>query len=70
MTGAAIIWLAHLSARQSTDTLTDALFREASAHAVSETRAFAERATPVVEAVRRLGLQPRFDAVYRFDGLA
>ncbi len=54
VTGTAITWLAHLSARQSTDTLTDALFREASAHAVSETRAFAERATPVVEALRRL----------------
>ena len=53
-TGAAITWLAHLSARQSTDTLTDALFREASAHAVSETLAFAERATPVVETLRRL----------------
>ena len=54
LTGAVITWLAHLSARQSTDTLTDALFREASAHAVSETQAFAERATPVVEALRRL----------------
>jgi phosphoserine phosphatase RsbU/P len=54
LTGAATTWLAHLSARQSTDILTDALFREASAHAVSETRAFTERATPVVEALRRL----------------
>jgi sigma-B regulation protein RsbU (phosphoserine phosphatase) len=54
VTGTAITWLAHRSARQSTGTLTDALFREASAHAVSETRAFAERATPVVEALRRL----------------
>src|SRR6516225_7360867 len=54
LTGAAITWLAHLSARQSTETLTDALFREASAHAVTETRAFAERATPVVETLRRL----------------
>src|SRR5882724_4501241 len=54
LTGAAITWLAHLSARQSTDTLADALFREASAHAVTETRAFAERATPVVETLRRL----------------
>src|SRR6266850_4396570 len=54
LTGAAITWLAHLSARHSTDTLTDALFREASAHAVSETRAFTERATPVVETLRRL----------------
>jgi phosphoserine phosphatase RsbU/P len=54
LTGAAVTWLAHLSARQSTDILTDALFREASAHAVSETRAFTERATPVVETLRRL----------------
>ena len=54
LTGATITWLAQRSARQSIDTLTDALFREASAHAVSETQAFAERATPVVEALRRL----------------
>jgi sigma-B regulation protein RsbU (phosphoserine phosphatase) len=54
LTGAAITWLAHRSARQAIDTLTDALFREASAHAVGETRAFAERATPVVETLRRL----------------
>jgi serine phosphatase RsbU (regulator of sigma subunit) len=54
LTGAAITWLAHLSARRSTEILTDALFREASAHAVSETRAFAERAMPVVETLRRL----------------
>src|SRR5262249_18774465 len=54
LTGSAITWLAHLSARQSTETLTDGLFREASAHAVSETRAFTERATPVVEDLRRL----------------
>src|SRR5262245_16140363 len=53
-TGAAVTWLAHQSARQSTDALTDALFQEASAHAVGETRAFAERATPVVETLRRL----------------
>jgi serine phosphatase RsbU (regulator of sigma subunit) len=54
LTGAAVTWLAHLSAGRSTDILTDALFREASAHAVSETRAFTERATPVVEALSRL----------------
>ena len=40
LTGAAITWLAHLSARQSTNILTDSLFREASAHVASETRAF------------------------------
>jgi phosphoserine phosphatase RsbU/P len=56
LTGAAVTWLAHRSARQSTETLTNELFREASAHAVDETRAFAERATPVVEALRRLGV--------------
>src|SRR5215468_6033199 len=55
LTGAAVTWLADRSARQSTTVLTDALFREASAHAVGETRAFADRATPVVEALRRLG---------------
>jgi adenylate cyclase len=31
------------------------VFREASAHAVDETRAFTERATPVVETLRRFG---------------
>jgi serine phosphatase RsbU (regulator of sigma subunit) len=56
-TGTVITWLAHRSARQSTETLTDAVFREASAHAVSETQAFTERAPPVVEALRRLANQ-------------
>jgi serine phosphatase RsbU (regulator of sigma subunit) len=56
LTGAAVTWLAHRSARQSTEVLTDTVFREASAHAVDETRAFMERATPVVEALRRLGI--------------
>jgi adenylate cyclase len=56
LTGAAVTWLADRSARQSTRVLTDALFREASAHAVGETQAFADRATPVVEALRRLGV--------------
>jgi sigma-B regulation protein RsbU (phosphoserine phosphatase) len=56
LTGATITWLSHRSARQSSDALADALFREASAHAVDETRAFTERATPVVEALRRLGV--------------
>jgi hypothetical protein len=56
LTGAVVTWLADRSARQSTTVLTDALFREASAHAVDETRAFAARATPVVEALRRLGV--------------
>src|SRR5262245_1349359 len=38
LTGAAITWLAHRSARQSTETLTDQIFSEASDNAVDETR--------------------------------
>src|SRR5271168_395065 len=56
LTGSAVIWLAHKSALQSTEALTDTVFREASAHAVDETRAFLERAKPVVEALRRFGV--------------
>jgi serine phosphatase RsbU (regulator of sigma subunit) len=56
MTGAVITWLAHRSARRSSEALADGLFREASAHAVDETRAFTEHATPVVEALCRLGV--------------
>src|SRR5579872_6237869 len=56
LTGATVTWLAHRSARHSTEALTDTLFREASSHAVDETRAFTERATPVVEALRRFGV--------------
>ncbi|HKB03695.1 MAG TPA: SpoIIE family protein phosphatase [Gemmataceae bacterium] len=55
LTGAVITGLAHRSARRSSEALADGLFREASAHAVDETRAFTERATPVVEALVRLG---------------
>jgi serine phosphatase RsbU (regulator of sigma subunit) len=55
LTGAAVIWLARQSALQATEVLTDTVFREASAHAVDETRAFTGRATPVVEALRRFG---------------
>ncbi|HEY1378179.1 MAG TPA: SpoIIE family protein phosphatase [Gemmataceae bacterium] len=55
LTGAAVTWLAHRSARQSTEVLTTTVFREASAHAADETRAFMQRATPVVEALRRFG---------------
>jgi sigma-B regulation protein RsbU (phosphoserine phosphatase) len=56
LTGAAVTWLAHRSALRSTEALTDTVFREASAHAADATRAFTERATPVVEALRRLGV--------------
>jgi hypothetical protein len=56
LNGAAVTWLAHRSAVQATEVLMDTVFREASAHAVDETRAFTERATPVVEALRRFGV--------------
>jgi serine phosphatase RsbU (regulator of sigma subunit) len=56
LTGAAVTWLAHRSAVHSTEVLTGTVFREASAHAVDETRAFTERAPPVVEALRRFGV--------------
>ncbi|MBO0697243.1 MAG: SpoIIE family protein phosphatase [Zavarzinella sp.] len=57
LTGAVITWLAHRSARRSSEVLAHGLFREASAHAVDETRAFTQRATPVVEALRGLGAE-------------
>src|SRR5581483_10289070 len=56
LTGAAVTGLAHRSARQSTEVLTGTVFREASAHAADEVRAFTQRATPVVEALRRFGV--------------
>jgi serine phosphatase RsbU (regulator of sigma subunit) len=56
LTGAAVTWLAYRSALHSTEVLTDTMFHEASAHAVDETRAFTERAVPVVETLRRLGV--------------
>src|SRR5262249_12927989 len=62
------------SARQATATLTDALFREASAHAVDETRAFTAQAPPVVKALLHLaddGLALEDSTVpeKRFEGL-
>lgn len=56
LTGTIVTWLAHRSARQATEVLIDTVFREASAHAVDQTRAFMEQAPPVVEALRRLGV--------------
>jgi sigma-B regulation protein RsbU (phosphoserine phosphatase) len=57
LTGAIVTWLAYRSAVQSTELLTNTLFREASARGVDETRAFMDRAPPVVEALRRLGVE-------------
>jgi serine phosphatase RsbU (regulator of sigma subunit) len=56
LTGAIVTWLAHRSAIQSAELLTNTLFREASAHAADETRAFMDQAPPVVEVLRRLGV--------------
>ena len=56
LTGTLVTWLAYRSAVHSTEVLTNTVFREASARAVDETRAFTERAVPVVEALRRLGV--------------
>jgi len=55
LTGSAVTWLAHRSALRSTEVLSDTVFREASAHAADETRAFVERATPVVDVLHRFG---------------
>src|SRR5262245_274324 len=56
LTGAIVTWLAHRSARQSTEVLINTVFREASARAADETRAFMGQAPPVVDALRRLGV--------------
>jgi serine phosphatase RsbU (regulator of sigma subunit) len=54
LTGVAVTWLAHRSARASTEALADSLFREVSNHAVTHTRAFVLRAAPLVESLRAL----------------
>jgi sigma-B regulation protein RsbU (phosphoserine phosphatase) len=53
-TGAAITLLAFRSARSSTTTLADSLFREVSGHAVTHTQAYVFRAQPVVLSLREL----------------
>ena len=55
VTGAAITWLAYQSAKQSTELLAHSLFREVSRHAVTHTRAFLNRAEPLVHALTQLG---------------
>ena len=55
LTGPAVTWLAHRSARASTEALADSLFREVSGHAVTHTRGFVLRAAPLVESLQ----QPR-----------
>jgi sigma-B regulation protein RsbU (phosphoserine phosphatase) len=54
LTGTAVLWLAHRSARASTDTLTGAVFREVSGRAATHTRGFVLRAAPVVASLGQL----------------
>src|SRR5215831_1583471 len=54
LTGAVVLWLAHRSARASTETLTASVFREVSGRAATHARAFVLRAAPVVESLARL----------------
>src|ERR1700758_4922633 len=54
LTGAVVLWLAHRSARASTEALTNSVFREVSGRAATHTRAFVLRAAPVVETLAQL----------------
>jgi bifunctional non-homologous end joining protein LigD len=54
LTGAIVLWLAHRSARATTEALTGSVFREVSARAVAHTRGFVLRAAPVVESLGQL----------------
>src|SRR5262249_13950135 len=47
LTGAVVLWLAHRSARSSTETLTTSVFREVSGRAAAHTRGFVLAAAPV-----------------------
>src|SRR5262245_47616373 len=53
-TGAAVLWLAHRSARAGTEALTGSVFREVSGRAAAHTRGFVLRAAPVVESLAQL----------------
>src|SRR5262245_47512258 len=53
-TGAVVLWFAHRSAKDSTETLTTSVFLEVSARAATHTRGFVLRAAPVVESLAQL----------------
>src|SRR5262245_42762752 len=53
-TGAVVLWLAHRSAKSSTQALTDSVFREVSGRAAAHTRAYVLRAAPVLESLVQL----------------
>jgi sigma-B regulation protein RsbU (phosphoserine phosphatase) len=54
LTGTVVLWLAHRSARASTEALTGSVFREVSGRAATHTRGFVLRAAPVVESLGQL----------------
>src|SRR5262245_43104339 len=54
LTGTVVLWLAHRSARASTEALTGSVFREVSGRAATHTRGFVLRAGPVVESLGQL----------------
>jgi sigma-B regulation protein RsbU (phosphoserine phosphatase) len=54
LTGTAVLWFAHRSARASTEALTASVFREVSGRAATHTRGFVLRAAPVVESLGQL----------------
>jgi sigma-B regulation protein RsbU (phosphoserine phosphatase) len=54
LTGAVVLWLAHRSARATTEALTDSVFHEVSERAATHTRGFVLRAAPVVESLAQL----------------
>src|SRR5262249_56908451 len=54
LTGTAVLWFAHRSARTSTEALTASVFREVSGRAATHTRGFVLRAAPVVESLGQL----------------
>jgi len=54
LTGAAVTWLAHRSARTSTESLARSLFREVSSHAATQSREYVVRAAPLVESLVQL----------------
>jgi sigma-B regulation protein RsbU (phosphoserine phosphatase) len=54
LTGAVVLWLAHRSARSTTEALTSSVFREVSGRAAAYTRGFVMRAAPVAGSVSQL----------------
>jgi sigma-B regulation protein RsbU (phosphoserine phosphatase) len=54
LTGSVVLWLAHRSAKASTEALIGSVFREVSGRAATHTRGFVLRAAPIVESLAQL----------------